>query len=253
MLVNSKNQLPEPDEEALAQSQELSRRIHDEIVNEQAGMSVQGSREIADKIQIINDIAFQTNILALNAAVEAARAGEHGKGFAVVAAEVRKLAERSKTAAEEIVELTQSSLSLAEQAGSKLGEMLPEIEKTSQLVQEIAAASAEQNNGVNQVNSAFQLLSSITQENASIAEEMASSSKELEQQAQQMRDKISYFKVDSFGKELGKGKERGMKPTKDQEKSASIATGGKTETIAVAHPEEQKLDLDTDDKDFEKF
>jgi methyl-accepting chemotaxis protein len=165
-------------------------------VSEGANKAVEASRVIAQKIQIINDIAFQTNILALNAAVEAARAGEHGKGFAVVAAEVRKLAERSKVAADEIVGLTQNSLELAEGAGSKMAEILPDIEKTTKLVQEIAAASLEQNNGAGQVNSAVQQLNSVTQQNAAASEELATNAEELASQAQQLKDLVSYFKVD---------------------------------------------------------
>ncbi|MCW3807319.1 methyl-accepting chemotaxis protein [Plebeiibacterium marinum] len=169
------------------------------VVAKRAGMAAESNQIIADRVKIINDIAFQTNILALNAAVEAARAGEHGRGFAVVAAEVRKLADRSKVAAEEIVALTQESLDLANGAGEVMAKSLPEITKTTQLIQEISAASMEQNTGADQVNSAIQELSSITQQNASSSEELASNAEELASQAEQLKQVISFFKLkDTF-------------------------------------------------------
>jgi methyl-accepting chemotaxis protein len=133
--------------------------------------------------------------LALNAAIEAARAGEHGKGFAVVAAEVRKLAERSQTAAGEISDLSTSSVGVAETAGEMLNNLVPDIQKTSELVQEISAASAEQNAGVEQINRALQQLDSVIQQNASASEEMASTSQELSSQSVQLQETISYFRV----------------------------------------------------------
>ncbi|WP_145012460.1 methyl-accepting chemotaxis protein [Pseudomonas oryzihabitans] len=150
-------------------------------------------KTIADKIGIVDDIAYQTNLLALNAAIEAARAGEHGKGFAVVAAEVRKLAERSQVAAQEIGTVAKSSVALAERAGSLLGEMVPSINRTSDLVQEITAASEEQSAGVEQINGAMLQLSQITQQNASASEELAATAEEMSGQAEQLQQLMEYF------------------------------------------------------------
>lgn len=161
--------------------------------------AVEANKNIAEKITIINDIAFQTNILALNAAVEAARAGEHGKGFAVVAAEVRKLAERSKIAAEEIVGLAKQSLNLAEDASSVMTDTIPQIENTTKLVQEIAAASHEQNNGTAQINDAVQQLNSVSQQNAAASEELATSAEELSSQAEELKNVVSYFTTGRVG------------------------------------------------------
>jgi methyl-accepting chemotaxis protein len=161
--------------------------------------TVEAMKEIADKISIIEEIAGQTNLLALNAAIEAARAGEHGKGFAVVAAEVRKLAERSQKAAGEISELSKSSVSIAESAGELLVRIVPDIQKTSELVQEISAASGEQKSGTEQINKAIMQLDTVIQQNASASEEMASMAEELSSQAEQLQAVISFFKTNGNG------------------------------------------------------
>jgi methyl-accepting chemotaxis protein len=151
--------------------------------------------QIAQKIGIIDDIAYQTNLLALNAAIEAARAGEHGKGFAVVAAEVRKLAERSQVAAQEISTVATSSVELAQKAGMLLDAIVPNIRKTSDLVQEITAASEEQSSGVAQINAAVMQLSQTTQQNASNSEELAATAEEMSSQAEQLQQTMAFFKV----------------------------------------------------------
>jgi methyl-accepting chemotaxis protein len=158
--------------------------------------TVAAMKEIASKINIIEEISRQTNLLALNAAIEAARAGEHGKGFAVVAAEVRKLAERSQVAAGEISELSVSSVEVAEKAGSLLDVIVPNIQKTAELVQEISASSREQDAGAEQINKAIQQLDQVIQQNASASEEMASTAEELTGQSEQLQQVISYFKID---------------------------------------------------------
>jgi len=184
--------------------------------------TVQAMKKIAQRISIIDDIAYQTNLLALNAAIEAARAGEHGKGFAVVAAEVRKLAERSQVAAQEIGELSTSSVEMAERAGHLLNEMVPSINKTSDLVQEITAASEEQAAGVAQINTAMNQLNQVTQQNASSSEELAATAEEMSGQAEQLQQAMSFFTLEAANASVNvaQGKSR--------------AAGGMTRSVARA-------------------
>lgn len=202
-------------------------------------------KDIAEKITIINDISFQTNILALNAAVEAARAGEYGKGFAVVAAEVRKLAERSKLAAEEIDSLTNQTVKVSKKAGEDLNSIAPEVTKTSHLVREIYAANQEQQEGANQINNAIQQLNAVTQQNASASEEMATSAEELTDRAENLRKSVSYFKIAKNNSKSGifsKSSQTNVKQ-KDTRKYSSQQTG-----IKLAGMSKDKLD-----DDFESF
>ncbi|MBN2273464.1 MAG: hypothetical protein JXR41_13145 [Bacteroidales bacterium] len=220
-------------------SQEANNGIME--VSSRAKKAVEANKTILEKITVINDIAFQTNILALNAAVEAARAGEHGKGFAVVAAEVRKLAERSKVAAEEIVSLTHESFELTNGAGEVMVNTLPTVEKTTRLIQEITASSIEQNNGANQVSSAIQQLNSVTQQNASSAEELSSNAEELSSQAEQLTELISFFKTNN--------KQQFKRPSDmpDVKTGEKQSDGYKLKSIKGIVPSSE------DDKDFERF
>ncbi|MCG8700865.1 MAG: CHASE3 domain-containing protein [Bacteroidales bacterium] len=208
--------------------------------------AVTSMKNIADKIRIINDIAFQTNILALNAAVEAARAGEHGKGFAVVATEVRKLAEHSKVAAEEIDGLSRSGVDIAEQAGKALTSIVPEIEKTSQLIQEIASASTEQKAGTDQINQALQQLNNVTQQNSASSEELASSAEELSSQAQQLNDITMFF-------DLGNNNQQVSQNTNDKIK-VSLPNGNTTAKKSPALSKKFLMDdLSSEQEAFESF
>jgi methyl-accepting chemotaxis protein len=157
--------------------------------------SVEAMSRIAEKISIIEEIAYQTNLLALNAAIEAARAGEHGRGFAVVATEVRKLAERSQAAAKDIGGLATSSVDVAQRSGRLLTDLVPTIRRTADLVREVAAASNEQSAGVSQINKAMTLVDQVTQRNASASEELASTAEEMAAQAEALQQTISFFRT----------------------------------------------------------
>ena len=227
--------------------------------------TVDAMKEIATKISIIEEIARQTNLLALNAAIEAARAGEHGKGFAVVAAEVRKLAERSQVAAAEISELSSTSVEVAEKAGSMLEKIVPDIQRTADLVQEISAASNEQNTGVEQINQAIQQLDQVIQQNASSSEQTASISAKLSGQAEQLQNAVAFFKFEenfstfqsdeSAGQSASAGAPVRVVSKKEVERFTPVQ-GRAAAKPAPAEYAAIDLDLDDDDgddADFEKF
>ena len=182
-----------------AQTEKIARQsaIDAEESGQAVDKAVTAMRTIAEKISIVQEIARQTDLLALNAAVEAARAGEHGKGFAVVASEVRKLAERSQSAAAEISGLSGETVTVATQAGEMLTRLVPDIRKTAELISEISAACREQDIGSNQINEAIQQLDKVTQQNAGASEEMSATSEELAAQAEELQASIAFFKVDT--------------------------------------------------------
>jgi methyl-accepting chemotaxis protein len=182
-----------------AQTEKIARQsaTDAQASGEAVGRAVEAMRTIAEKITIVQEIARQTDLLALNAAVEAARAGEHGKGFAVVASEVRKLAERSQSAAAEISTLSSQTVRAAQDAGEMLTRLVPDIQKTAGLVSEISAACREQDIGAEQINQAIQQLDKVTQQNASASEEMAATSEELASQAETLQASIAYFRIEA--------------------------------------------------------
>ncbi len=225
--------------------------------------TVDAMREISEKINIIDEIARNTNLLALNAAIEAARAGEHGKGFAVVASEVRKLAERSQKAAGEIAELSRSSVDVAEKAGEMINGIIPDIRKTAELVQEISASSKEQNSGADQINKALMQLDQVVQQNASASEEMASMAEELSGQAEQLQSTMAFFRV---GESNDSGGVRLLTETRGAHRAPRIAhapvrggaraaktpdqqPAGKRETgITLADTDQKRISLNRSEK-----
>ncbi|MDJ1497758.1 methyl-accepting chemotaxis protein [Cytophagaceae bacterium DM2B3-1] len=222
------------------QTEKIAQKASEDIRegSQAVNQTVNSMKQIADKISIIGEIARQTNLLALNAAVEAARAGEHGKGFAVVAAEVRKLAERSQLAAIEIDVLSKSSVAIAERSGNVLEQIVPDIQKTSRLVQEISASSMEQNSGAEQVNNAIQQLSQVVQSNAAASEE-------LSVQAEQLREAIAFF-------DIGSVKHHNTARSTSKAKVSSHATlpkKGKSKGVTLDMHEHTEVS----DADYERF
>ncbi|MGE4538995.1 MAG: methyl-accepting chemotaxis protein [Desulfovibrio sp.] len=213
--------------------------------------AVAAMKDIASKISIIEEIARQTDLLALNAAVEAARAGEHGKGFAVVASEVRKLAERSQAAASEITHISRNSTEVAERAGNLLTKLVPDIQKTADLIQEISASSREQSQGANQVNSALQQLDLVIQQNASASEELASTAEELSAQAEQLQASVSFFQVSELG--AAPGKPQAGVLARPQARPTGKAITGRP-ALAAKNPAKRGVSAASEqDADFERF
>ena len=220
-----------------AQTEKIARQSAKdaEASGDAVNRAVDAMRTIAEKIGIVQEIARQTDLLALNAAVEAARAGEHGKGFAVVASEVRKLAERSQSAAAEISSMSSDTVKAARDAGEMLGRLVPDIRKTAELVSEISAACREQDIGASQINEAIQQLDKVTQQNAGASEEMSATSEELAAQAEELQASIAFFKVDTAGATRASVRKTATKTSAKVVKAPAAATPRKPAPATHTH------------------
>ncbi len=216
---------------------------------EAVARTVATMREIVKKISVIEEIARQTHMLSLNATIEAAKAEEYGKGFGVVASEVRALAGRAQTAAVEINAIAGDSIAVAEKAGEMLKKLIPDIQKTAELVQEICAANKEQNTGAAQINQAIQQLDNVIQQNSATSEEMAATSEELASQAEMLQHTIEFFKVDVAGKSSLQGVEKEHPTTLDTDRTGE---NGKPGGVALHIGQGRKAEDGLDDK-FERF
>jgi methyl-accepting chemotaxis protein len=246
-----------------AQTEKIARQSAQdaELSGEAVNRAVEAMRTIAEKIAIVQEIARQTDLLALNAAVEAARAGEHGRGFAVVASEVRKLAERSQTAATEISAVSSDTVKAAQSAGEMLTTLVPNIRRTAELVAEISAACREQDIGSSQINEAIQQLDKVTQQNASASEQMSATSEELAAQAEELQTSIAYFRLSSSGQGARKPAPVVRMPARAA-KAAAPRTAARKAPRAVAVQQARAqgfaLDLsqggpDADDREFTEY
>mgnify|MGYP002029560285 CR=1 FL=1 len=211
--------------------------------------AVEAMQQIADKINVIQEIAYQTNLLALNAAIEAARAGEHGQGFAVVATEVRKLAERSRGSAQEINEIASNSVDVAESAGKIIDEMQPRIQRTADLVVEISASSKQQRDGAEQINTGIQQMSQVSQQSASYAEELAATAEELSGQADSLIENLSFFTVDQDRSSLRAQKKMQQEMAARQDQEDSVSPGSDSESAQKTASRAPRIN----EKDYEKF